>query len=65
MASIRERRDALGWSRKQLGAAAGVDTSVLQLIELGQWTDPEPNEKVEAALTAEEQRRAAGSTGDA
>lgn len=65
MASIRERRDALGWSRKQLAAAVPIDVSVLQLVELGQWADTEANDKIEAALAAEELRRGTGSVGEA
>lgn len=64
MPTLRERREVLGWSRKQLAAAVPIDASVLQLVELGQWDDPEAIGKIEAALRAEEAKRA-GSTGEA
>lgn len=52
--SIRARREALNWTRKDLAQRAQVDPSVIQLLELGQWTDEEAKQKCEAALKAAE-----------
>lgn len=57
MTDLRARRTALGWSRRDLAAHARVDTSVLQLLELGLSADEESRARCEAALLAEEQRR--------
>jgi transcriptional regulator with XRE-family HTH domain len=47
---IRKRREALGWSRKELARRAGIDPSVLQLIELGMSSDDESKVKADHAL---------------
>lgn len=54
----RERREALGWSRTDLGRASKVDRSVIQLIEIGEYHDDDVVTMLDAALTAEEKRRA-------
>jgi transcriptional regulator with XRE-family HTH domain len=52
---IKERRKALGWDRAELARRAGIDRSVMQLVELGQWTEEEALQRVEEVL-----RRAEG-----
>lgn len=56
--TIRERREALGWSRADLSRAAAIDRSVIQLVELGQYSDEETETKLVQTLMAAEQRRA-------
>jgi transcriptional regulator with XRE-family HTH domain len=47
---IKDRRKALGWDRAELARRAGLDRSVMQLIELGQWTEEEALQPVEEVL---------------
>ena len=51
---IKERRTTLGWSRAELARRTGLDRSVLQLVELGQWTEEDALARVEAALARAE-----------
>lgn len=37
--SIKDRRKALGWNRAELAERAALDKNVVQLIELGQWSE--------------------------
>jgi transcriptional regulator with XRE-family HTH domain len=47
---IRNRRKALGWSRRELAGRAGIDPRLVQLIELDQWTDGDAIGRVRAVL---------------
>lgn len=51
---IKTRRKALGWDRAELARRAGVDRSVMQLVELGQWTEEEALRRVEEVLSRTE-----------
>lgn len=52
MASIKDRRKALGLSRAQLAAYAYVDARTAQLLEMGQADDAEATHRLEVTLTA-------------
>ena len=41
MDDIKTRRKALGWSRATLAEKAALDKRIIQLIELGEWTEDE------------------------
>lgn len=47
---LKERRAALGWDRAELARRTGLDKRVVQLVELGQWTEPDALARVEEAL---------------
>jgi transcriptional regulator with XRE-family HTH domain len=47
---LKERRKALGWDRAELARRAGLDRSVMQLVELGQWTEEDALQRVEEVL---------------
>ena len=47
---IKDRRKAQGWSRAELAERAALDPRVIQLIELGQWTEPESLGRCDAVL---------------
>ena len=49
-ATIRARRKALGWSRRELASRAGIDPRVIQLLELDQWTEGDAVGRVRAVL---------------
>ena len=51
---IKERRTALAWNRAELARRTGLDRSVLQLVELGQWTEEDALKRVEEVLTRAE-----------
>lgn len=38
-ALVKDRRKALGWSRAELADRAGIDPRLVQLVELGQWSE--------------------------
>jgi len=48
--SIRARRKALGWTRRELARRAGIDPRVIQLIELDQWSEGDATGRVRAVL---------------
>ncbi len=48
--AIKQRRKALGWTRKDLAERAGIDTRVVQLLELDQWHKGEESGRVLAVL---------------
>ena len=48
--SLRARREALGWSRKDLASRAGVDPSVIQMLEFGHLTDEASLQRCTQAL---------------
>lgn len=52
--SIKDRRKALGWSRRELADRAGIDPRVVQLLELGQWSEEESVGRVDEVLTRAE-----------
>lgn len=54
---IRSRRTALGLSRRDLALLAKMDSSVVQLVELGQWADDDARVKLEALLSDLEKAR--------
>lgn len=47
---IKARRKALGWRRAELARRAAIDARLVQLIELGQWTEGEAIGRVKAVL---------------
>jgi len=49
-ASLRTRRKALGWSRRELARRAALDPRVIQLLELDQWTEGDAIGRVRAVL---------------
>ena len=49
-ATIRARRKALGWSRRELAQRAGIDPRVVQLLELDEWTEGDAIGRVRAVL---------------
>lgn len=55
MATIKERRKALGLGRKQLSAYAYVDPRTAQLIEMGMNSDADCIDRLEKTLDALEQ----------
>lgn len=52
--SVKDRRKALGWDRTELARRAGVDKAALQLVELGQWTEPDALRRVDEVLARAE-----------
>lgn len=51
---IKTRRKALGWDRAELARRAGLDRSVMQLVELGQWSEEDALQRVETVLSRAE-----------
>jgi len=49
-ATLRTRRKALGWSRRELAQRAGIDPRVVQLLELDEWTEGDAIGRVRAVL---------------
>lgn len=47
---VKRRRRALGWSRGDLAARAALDPRIIQLVELGEWTEGEAIGRVRAVL---------------
>ena len=47
---IKARRKALGWDRRELARRAGLDPQVVQLLEMGQWSEAEAIGRVEEVL---------------
>jgi hypothetical protein len=51
---IKARRKALGWNRAELAKRAALDKNVMQLIELGEWSEEDALGRVQYVLgTAE------------
>lgn len=48
--TLRARRKALGWSRRELAHRAGIDPRVVQLLELDQWSEGDARGRVRAVL---------------
>ena len=51
---FKERRKAVGWTRAETAHRAGLDPRVVQLVELGQWTEFEALGRLEALLSRAE-----------
>jgi len=51
---IKNRRKALGWSRRDLAIRSDTDPRVMQLLELGHSNDEDAAARVERALSAAE-----------
>ncbi len=49
-AAVKDRRKALGWRRAELARRAAIDPRLVQLIELGQWSEGEAIGRVRAVL---------------
>jgi transcriptional regulator with XRE-family HTH domain len=54
MSDTKSRRKALGWSRRDLAERTALDKRIIQLVELGQWTESEALGRVEYVLSAGE-----------
>ena len=52
--SIKERRAALGWARAELARRAGLDSQVVQLAELGMWSEEGALQRLEEVLARSE-----------
>jgi transcriptional regulator with XRE-family HTH domain len=52
--SIKERRKKLGWDREELARRTALSKQIIQLAELGQWTEAEALGRLEYVLTAGE-----------
>lgn len=61
MSDIKDRRQALGWSRGELAKRSDTDPRVMQLLELGLSHDDEAAVRVEQTLSNAE--RATGLDG--
>ena len=48
--TIKARRKALGWRRGELARRAAIDPRLVQLIELGQWSEGDAIGRVKAVL---------------
>lgn len=47
---FKQRRRAIGWTRAEAADRAGLDPRVVQLVELGEWTEFEALGRLEALL---------------
>jgi len=54
MQDLKQRRQALGWSRRELAERSETDPRVLQLLELGLSHDDEAEDRVRKTLEAAE-----------
>ena len=54
MDDIKTRRKALGWSRATLAEKAALDKRIIQLIELGEWTEDDAQARVDYVLKSAE-----------
>jgi len=52
--AIKDRRKALGWSRAQLAQKAALDKRVVQLVELGEWTEADALARLDYVLKSAE-----------
>lgn len=50
----RARRQALGWDRAELARRAALDKRVVQLIEMGQWSEEDALGRVQYVLRSAE-----------
>lgn len=51
---IKARRKALGWNRADLARRAALDRHVVQLIEMGQWSEEDALGRVQYVLGSAE-----------
>jgi len=51
---IKARRKALGWNRAELAKRAALDKHVVQLIEMGQWSEEDALGRVQYVLGSAE-----------
>ena len=51
---IKARRKALGWNRAELAKRAALDKHVVQLIEMGQWSEEDAVGRVQYVLGSAE-----------
>lgn len=51
---IKARRKALGWNRAELAKRAALDKHVVQLIEMGQWSEADALGRVQYVLGSAE-----------
>jgi ribosome-binding protein aMBF1 (putative translation factor) len=51
---IKARRKALGWDRAELAKRAALDKHVVQLIEMGQWSEEDALGRVQYVLGSAE-----------
>lgn len=51
---IKARRKALGWNRAELAKRAALDKHIVQLIEMGQWTEEDALGRVQYVLGSAE-----------
>lgn len=49
-ADVKRRRRTLGWTRADLSTRAALDPRIVQLIELGEWTEGDALGRVRATL---------------
>ncbi len=54
LGDVKARRKALGWNRQTLSDRASLDKRVVQLIELGQWSEDGALGRIAYVLTAAE-----------
>ena len=54
MSDLKDRRKALGWSRQQLAEKAALDKRVVQLAELGQWSESDALARLDYVLKSAE-----------
>lgn len=51
---IKARRKALGWNRAELARRAALDKHVVQLIELGEWSEDDALGRIQYVLGSAE-----------
>lgn len=51
---VKARRKALGWNRAELARRAALDKHIIQLIELGQWSEEDALGRVAYVLNSAE-----------
>lgn len=54
MSTVKTRRKALGWSRADLAQRASLDKRIIQLVELGEWTESDALGRIDYVLNAAE-----------
>ena len=47
---LKVRRKALGWARAELARRAALDGRIVQLVELGQWSEGDAIGRIRAVL---------------
>ncbi|MEC8424207.1 MAG: hypothetical protein VX000_10550 [Myxococcota bacterium] len=54
ISDTRARRKALGWNRAELARRAALDKRVVQLIEMGQWSEEDALGRIQYVLQSAE-----------